>query len=420
MKQEINFKIWTEWLIAIGLGLFFISPKSSSLVVVLLIILTGFAIAKKQVSFVFEPLFLAFILFYLAYVVGAIATHHPNEAFHYFERKLSLLLFPLIFSFRYKEPLDLRKITLGMVGGALAVFVLGVIHSTQIYKTTHDFNNSFGSVSFSYIHHPTYLAAMTTIVLLFVREGYKQKWKGFSIYFLLGCFILTSLTLLFCFSFAGILFFMLVFAVVILKWIYQRVNRGVFVFFMVLIPLIPILAYKSNIHVQIEMDEAFIDLKNYLHDPEHVYVRAKENGSGNNIRLLMWTVSTQEFLAHPFGAGTANVDDVLAARLKIHDLDEIASRNLNPHNQYLQVAVEIGIVGLLLFLSIFYLAFKKAKMIRSSVLFWLTLSLLFNSLFESMLQRQSGVVFYTFVICLLSVYPKMKVQENEEVILNQK
>jgi hypothetical protein len=37
-------------------------------------------------------------------------------------------------------------------------------------------------------------------------------------------------------------------------------------------------------------------------------------------------------------------------------------------------------------------------------LFWFTLNLAFNMLFESILQKQSGIVFSTLVMCLIFVF----------------
>ena len=76
---------------------------------------------------------------------------------------------------------------------------------------------------------------------------------------------------------------------------------------------------------------------------------------------------------------------------------------MNPHNQFFQTTIEIGIFGILILLSIigygFYTAFKE----NDYLLMLIVGSLFFNSLFESMLQRHSGIVIYTFWICLLSI-----------------
>jgi O-antigen ligase len=215
---------------------------------------------------------------------------------------------------------------------------------------------------------------------------------------------------LFCFSLASLLFFMIVSGVLILEWFHKRVSKRLFWLSVCLIPLIPIGAYYSNIHIQIELDSIMNDMRSYASNPEGVFETIRSNPSGNQTRLLMWTVSAQEFIANPMGCGTANVDDVLTARLDSHGLQDFSAFKYNPHNQFLQVAVEIGILGLIVFLSVFVLLFRMAWIRKDGMLFWITFSLFFNCLFESMLQRQSGIVFYMILIGVFVTYRSVQKQ----------
>jgi len=83
-------------------------------------------------------------------------------------------------------------------------------------------------------------------------------------------------------------------------------------------------------------------------------------------------------------------------------LNQQAALNYNPHNQYLQIAAELGIIGLLLFLGILLYGIVWAISTKNWLLLLVIFSLAINCLFESMLQRQSGIVFYCFWICLFS------------------
>lgn len=404
MKGQIQIEQIYEYLLAAALACFCFAPKSISLFVILLVLFTVVQIVRKKMKFVFSPVFLTFVLLYLAYAVGILFTDHMGDALGYLEKKLVLVLFPLLFSFRFQRSIDLRPITLGLVLGTLVLTVLSVIHGIKVYQLTHDFNNSFGSTSYSYIHHPTYFAAIATITLLLVREGVRNKWSGFNYWTLGAYFLLTCANLLFCFSFASLIFFFLLIIGSLIVYFYRKFSRIWFFFGLLLLPLIPVSAYYGNIHVQIEVDETFKAFKAYVQDPNLVFEKVRSNPSGNQTRLLMWTVSTQEFLEHPMGSGTANFDDKLGKRLRDHGLEDYAELKYNPHNQFLQVAVEIGVIGLLIFLSIFVCYFYMAKKHRFGLLFWLALNLAFNCLFESMFQRQSGIVFYVLLFCIFTVY----------------
>jgi O-antigen ligase len=79
----------------------------------------------------------------------------------------------------------------------------------------------------------------------------------------------------------------------------------------------------------------------------------------------------------------------------------LVEKNYNPHNQFLQIAAEIGLFGLLFFLSILFFVVRFAMQRKDELLVFLVFSLIVNCLFESMLQRQSGIVFYIMMICAL-------------------
>ena len=78
----------------------------------------------------------------------------------------------------------------------------------------------------------------------------------------------------------------------------------------------------------------------------------------------------------------------------------MATRNYNPHNQFLQTAVEVGVFGLIFFSSVIIYAFYLGFRFKSVLILFIGLNLGFNSLFESMFQRQSGIVFFVFWLCL--------------------
>lgn len=404
MNLQMTAEKLYEYLLALALACFCFAPKSISLFVMILVLFTAVQVIRKKMKWVFSPVLFSFVLLYAAYAVGILFTDHLGDALGYLEKKLVLVLFPLLFSFRFGKRIDLRPITWGLIVGTCVTTVLSVIHAIQVYQLTHDFNNSFGSTSYSYIHHPTYFAAMVTITLLMVREGFRNHWKGFNYWTLGGYFLFTCANLLFCFSFASLIFFFLIIGVSFIAFFYKKFSRMWFFLGVLLLPLIPIGAYYGNIHVQIEVDSTLKDFRAYIQNPGLVFEKVRSHPSGNQTRLLMWTVSIQEFLEHPMGSGTANFDDKLGKRLTEHGLDDYAALKYNPHNQFLQVAVEIGVLGLLIFLSIFVFYFRMAKKHHFGLLFWLTLNLGFNCLFESMFQRQSGIVFYVLLFCLFTVY----------------
>jgi O-antigen ligase len=96
--------------------------------------------------------------------------------------------------------------------------------------------------------------------------------------------------------------------------------------------------------------------------------------------------------------------------------DEHGAIQYNPHNQFLQTGLEIGILGLLALLLVVGVSWRIARQHKNYLLMAVLTSLVLNSLFESMLQRQSGIVFYSFWICVLVMMstPYLKEKVSEE------
>ncbi len=85
----------------------------------------------------------------------------------------------------------------------------------------------------------------------------------------------------------------------------------------------------------------------------------------SNIRLQLWSVSVKIFADHPwFGVGLWNFPKYMHRYLPPGvDLDFVV-----PHNTYLEVAVELGSVGLLLFVALLALSlWNLGRMRRAAI-----------------------------------------------------
>lgn len=405
-----RFQAWFEGWLALIACVFSFQPRLVAPGIAGLLILAVIGYIRKELTFQWSKPLIFMALLYLVYLAGIAFTNHPDIAWKYAEYKLSLAIFPVLLSARTKAPLRLQVIVSGLIAGLLIASFIGLFHSYGIYKQTHDFNNAFGSSSFSFIHHPSYFSVFLTIGLAACWYGYAQRWKAYRLLPVLaisGYFLVLQL---FCFSFAGMLFLMLLGFIVLLVWIWRRFGRIVFTVVVILLPLIPFVVYKSYIHIYNTVNEMIAAVSDYAGDSSGFVKRKKDATAGNDVRLIMWTVSTQEFASHLMGVGTGNVDDHLSWRLAKYGQYEMARQDekhsvrYNPHNQYLQTGLETGVAGLLIFLLILVSSIAFAWKHRNPLLLILAANLAFNAIFESMLQRESGIVFYSFWICVLVMY----------------
>jgi O-antigen ligase len=103
-----------------------------------------------------------------------------------------------------------------------------------------------------------------------------------------------------------------------------------------------------------------------------------------------------------FGVSPGDTKDELMQNYKKHGFRHAVERNYDAHNQFLQSFIALGILGFLFVFCIIGLPFFYAIRERDYVLFFFSLMLFFLFLFESMLQKQAGVMFIVFGLIFLS------------------
>ena len=138
-------------------------------------------------------------------------------------------------------------------------------------------------------------------------------------------------------------------------------------------------------------------------------MQTKNNNSveSNTARIIMWSTSIdvwkENFL---FGTGTGDYDDELTAKNIEYKNFGVAKERLNSHNQFLNSAVQLGLVGflvlLMIFVSSYFFSDKKLWQLLILVVF------LINFLVESFLETQAGIVL--FVVLLTLFFPNHTTQ----------
>lgn len=392
-------------------------PKLIALGLILFLPLLAVGLMKKQLIFSFSGFNMLFVSFYVLYALYVMFTRHSDWAGTYLENKLSFVLFPFLFSFLPKSKVRWNWSAYSFVASSIMLVFSGLIHSYSCNALT---NNPacFFTTSFSYIHHPTYAAVFFTVaVFLLWYLRFQRNTFQATVVAILGTLILV-LGILLCLSFAGLLYFLLATGIAFLILINKRFGKKVFMLTLVVLPVLLFLVIRYEPHLRGEYLNAKQFAVEYAHDPE-AFIRTKKYPmSGSEVRLVMWTAAYQAAKDFPLGVGTGNVDEVLGTYLRRMDQKELAAQNYNPHNQYFQTSIEIGVLGLINLLLILGVALRFGWKHRNWLLLLIVGSLTFNMLFESMLQRQSGIVFYTFAICLLVFYQKMKSQRDEDTRVN--
>ena len=386
---------------AIGFVLF---PKFAPLFFILLITVVLSGIIKKEVSFQLNVISSLFLLFYFCYLIGIIFTRDINAGVFELEKKLSFVIFPLLLSLKFKKIWSINVAYMGFILATFLVTLYGIIMALSAWLGAGGGNWVYFSSAISPIHHPSYLAAYLTISTAFAFIGWREKLPFFSLYWIIPFTIFVIVIHGFLQSLSGTLFLLIAIFTSLLIWLRNKFRRPIFYTIIILMPIIGFIVINSIPSVQNDWKDASSNIIEYSKNPKSFVENREQTLSSSSVRIILWTAAFQIFYKHPFGVGTGNMDEFMEKELIILKQKELTKQNFNPHNQFLQTAVEIGFFGLLVFFAILFSSIYFGLKYKNYLLIIISSNLLFNSLFESMLQRQSGIIFYCFWLCLLSLY----------------
>lgn len=404
MLSNVSYIKLFEGYLAFFAALMIVFPHAAGIGVVLLCFMVLYGGIRKELKFEFKLIPFLFVAFYLAYLIGVLYTNNWEEALQYLEYKLSFLIFPLLLSFKLKQGvLEFRKLVLGLVIGVVVTSFIGLVHAV------HSYLHGMGYLSFftgyiSTVHHPTYFMIHFVFAMSGALVGYKQKWKGFSLRWIVPFILYGMLMHVLSLSLAGLLFLLILMGIWVVYLIYKKWGKIAAAFTTILTPLCAFLIIVNVPPLEGEWNGAKAYATEYLASPSEFLATREQPISGSEARLILWTASYKQFSEAPWGVGTGNVNDHLSKQLIGLNQPELAKKGLNPHNQFLQTGVEIGVLGLGILLAIILFGVWRGIQTRSWLLSISAACLGFNGLFESILQRQSGVLFFTFWICLLALY----------------
>jgi O-antigen ligase len=374
----------------------------------------------KTIPFDHKILFGLFILFYLWQIFGMIYSDNPKGGWRNIELHLSLLMFPLVLilpgdMIRKKVKTLLRLFSIGTL--SYLIFCLGyAIYRSILLKNGQwsvnphpadaDWLNYFYGALFSIFQHPSYLAMYAAFSAFIaaefyfdhsIKKNYRIFWLLIALSFLIFIYLLSSR--------AEILTMFLAIPVYLLNKFKIRGLRKIAGFMVIMLLfcyfiLFPV--FKSNPRFNVYFDmESKTEISNKIL---------------NESRLGIWK-SSMEIISNNFffGVGTGDIQDELNKEYKLVGDDDL-KRDLNAHNQFLEVLLENGFVGLLLFFSIFGMMFYIAIKEGNIIYLMFTVIVLISFLFETMLNRLAGVSFFSlfsFLLLHLSASASINKQSNQ-------
>ena len=372
----------------------------------------------KEKKWIF-PFFTA-ISFYGICLIGLIYSPHFDLGKADILLKLPILLFPLLIftmdTAMWKPKMPQNLLYTFALGNLFAVFI-SLIHSFLLCREVFSIHH-FHYINASFFFHPSYASmyyCFSFVIVLYLLINTKMRlWKKATTWVMLLLFpaeivLLDSRTGLFTFAVVILTFAAYMF-------VFQWKKRVRFVLYMSLLMgvlgttylLLPqnanrIMASFHQIQ-QNRLDESNVKIYQVSDKKEKMVQLNEDVQTGKiNARAQTWVSAVEVIKEHPVcGVGTGSAKNALMEKYVAYNLSISQQKELNAHNQFLQVTVTLGFIGLAVFmaflLSLFWIGWKK----RNILLILFGLIVIINFCTESMLERQVGVMFFAFFFAVLS------------------
>lgn len=342
----------------------------------------------------FRLLPLLFIAFFVLYLLGMTITEHVEMGWSVVERKLSFLIFPLLFftAERIYEEECRRSLDLFLAGCTIAS--LYCLSGAAWDFLANGENNFFYKDLGSYLQfHPTYFAMYIGFCLFLVLRRIFFEWYDIRprlrwIYLTLAPYWAIFLVLLS--ARMQLLILGLLLSISLIFWMHQQKQLWKGLLVVGSLALLGIVLFSTIPAARFRFDALIEQIR---------------SGETANIRLDIWSSawpSVQEKWLT--GHGTGDVQAELDRVYQQVDLQPALEKHLNAHNQYLQTTLALGSLGLGVFCFLLFQSFLAAYRTHFYLLQWFLWLFTLSCLTESMLETQRGILFFGFFGTMLLAY----------------
>jgi len=341
------------------------------------------------------------IIFFLIIVAGYFISDNKEYASELIIKKLSFLIFPVLFLFsgnlfKIKKEAFLKVFVLGNIVASV-ICILHFFYASISYKSGNFIffpydevgNTLYTYTKFSFFHHPAYFSMylVFSIAILFYLKNntdFFRPPKRINLFYVIIIFNVFMIILLS--SRAGMISLFLLFLWEVFIYINNHKRLIVRVSSLIVV-LVSIIVLSQNNRVQ-----------RFYNEVSGIYEDGK-NSDYYPTRLVLWEAAT--YVAYEdfwIGAGTGDAIDELAKKVETIHIRADKIKGFNAHNQFLDTFMSSGILGFLVLLSIIILSLAIAIKTKNKLFLIFILLISFNFLFESMLNTIAGIVFFVYFL----------------------
>jgi O-antigen ligase len=363
-----------------------------------------------------NPFLYGCLMLYLIHVIAMLYTNNQLEGWHDIQKKSELVLLPLALCYTPNFTDTIKK--------RLILYYIFIVAAVSVYCLCYAAWSYFqtGDSSFFFYHqlvervkgHAIYFSILVFIALLFLLEALEKNSFGFNKTLLIPFIIFLSVFLLLLSSrlVTGFYFLYLVF-----YFIHLIKNKSVNRFLIIASSVLLIFGSIIILTTANPVSKRFSDItKGDLRVIEMEKFNPGMYFNGLQFRLLQWRFTGEilnENRAWLTGVGPANAQHYFNQKYISTNMyiGEPARGNhgflgYNAHNQFLETLLQTGIPGLVVLLFICIALLKIAWQKRKKELSFIIALLLAWLFTESPLERQYGILIFTFFPLFLSLDKK--------------
>jgi len=299
----------------------------------------------KYEQIINSKLMLSSIGFFLLHVVGLFWTEDLLWGFHIVHKMwYFLLLFPILYTVVVK-----KNIKYYIYSFLVAIAITEVVSYLIWFEFIPPFKNATVSNPTPFMSHISYNPILAFAIYLVLHEiFFNIKLKKIEIFFYSFFSISMSINMFITGGRAGQVMFFAVLAILTFQYFGKQKFKAIVVI-LIVSSTIFLTAYQTSNMFLVRVNNAISDIQNYESQ--------KNTSLGHRISFAInsWEVITN----HPIlGVGTGDFP-LEYKKVNIKNTPELPN-GTNPHNMYILILMQLGVVGLISFLLIFYYQIKLA------------------------------------------------------------
>lgn len=369
-------------------------PLSKSLPVIFTVILainwiTTPGTAKRLRAIHERPLVFLLASLFFAGLIGMIYTSDIREGLSYLRNWFLILVFALVYGTTpLMEPKELRLVLLSFLAGSVAACAYAVIAQVLDVASSAEGLGSFFHHSNAYTNftqkvdfHPAYFSMylLFSICILYYYARYEKR-----------TLLRLGTVIVFC---------LLLFSIVYAASRNQIIQAVILINVLVILSVSPWKSFK-RLAVLLGANCLLVALilnTTYAKQRLQLIWNPKISQGATDTRYDRWAAAIEIVKEHPIlGVGTGDSAHELELVYQKNELQNALEHKYNVHNAFLEAAVQLGILGALLFAATLIYPFLRSFQCNSYLYALFLLIFILSILTESMLNRQKGVFFYAF------------------------